>query len=215
MIVIGAKGFAKELLEELVSDKYGYDEKELFFFDDITESMPIKLFDKYTILRNIKEMEDVFLNTSNKFCLGLGEPIHRMNLANKFIELGGLLTSIISSSSKIGSFGTEIGIGTTIIGNAVITNGIKIGKGSLIYMNTSITHDANIGDYVQISPGVSVLGRSTIGNLTLLGSNSVILPDIKIGSNCIIGAGTVVTKDIPDNSVVVGVPGKIIKTNNI
>ena len=44
-----------------------------------------------------------------------------------------------------------------------------------------------------------------------LGSGVVILPDVRIGRSSIIGAGSVVTKDIPAFSVVVGIPGKVIR----
>ena len=43
-----------------------------------------------------------------------------------------------------------------------------------------------------------------------IGSNSTILSGVKIGPNAIIGAGSVVTKDVPENSVVAGVPAKVI-----
>lgn len=43
-----------------------------------------------------------------------------------------------------------------------------------------------------------------------IGANAIILPNVKIGSNVIIGAGAVVTKDVKENSVVAGVPAKII-----
>ncbi len=43
-----------------------------------------------------------------------------------------------------------------------------------------------------------------------IGANVIILPNVKIGPNVIIGAGTVVTKDIKENSVVAGVPAKVI-----
>ncbi|MNG38364.1 Maltose O-acetyltransferase [compost metagenome] len=45
----------------------------------------------------------------------------------------------------------------------------------------------------------------------MLGTNATVLPKVTIGKNVIVGAGAVVTKDVPDNSLVVGIPGKIIK----
>ena len=44
-----------------------------------------------------------------------------------------------------------------------------------------------------------------------LGSNVVVLPGITIGTGAVVGAGTVITKNVPKMSVVVGVPGKVIK----
>ena len=51
----------------------------------------------------------------------------------------------------------------------------------------------------------------TIGDNVFIGAGSIIVKPITIGSNVIIAAGSVVTKDIPDNSMVAGVPAKIIR----
>lgn len=50
-----------------------------------------------------------------------------------------------------------------------------------------------------------------IGNDVWLAANVCVMPGITIGDNVVVGAGAVVTKDIPSNSLVVGVPGKVIK----
>ena len=212
MIVIGAKGFAKELLEDLVSPKYGYNEFNLFFFDDLSKDLGDKLFSKYQILTNISEVENILKNISKEFALGLGTPKYRKKLAEKFELLGGKPKTIISDLAKIGSFNNNIGLGSTIMGGTQITNNIKIGKGVLINLNCTIGHDAEIEDYVELTPSVNISGHCKIGTLTTLGTGAVVIPGVVIGRNCIIGAGSVVTKDVPDNSVVVGIPGKVIKT---
>ena len=53
----------------------------------------------------------------------------------------------------------------------------------------------------------------TIGDNSLIGIGAVILNKAKIGKNCIIGAKALITenKEIPDNSLVVGSPGKIVR----
>ena len=50
-----------------------------------------------------------------------------------------------------------------------------------------------------------------IENGASIGSSSTIMCGVRIGENAIVGAGAVVTKDVPPNSVVAGVPAKIIK----
>ena len=58
-----------------------------------------------------------------------------------------------------------------------------------------------------------MLHGCTIGDNSLIGIGAVILNNAKIGKNCIIGAKALITenKDIPDNSLVVGSPGKVIR----
>lgn len=54
------------------------------------------------------------------------------------------------------------------------------------------------------------VGCIEVMNNVFIGANSMILYDVKIGNNVIVAAGSVVTKDIPDNSIVGGVPAKVI-----
>lgn len=51
----------------------------------------------------------------------------------------------------------------------------------------------------------------TIGDNCWLASNVTVCPGVTIGNGCVIGAGAVVTKDVPDNSLVVGVPGRVVR----
>ena len=79
-----------------------------------------------------------------------------------------------------------------------------------------------IGKESYIAAGVYILAhdftremhRNTqIGDFCFIGINSIVLPGITIGNNVIVGSGSIVTKDIPSNSIVVGNPAKVIKTD--
>lgn len=87
-----------------------------------------------------------------------------------------------------------------------------------------------IGDDVQITKGVTILthdyawavlkrvtgevlgsaGRVQIGNNVFIGMNSTILKGVTIGDNVVIGANSLINKSVPPNSVVAGVPAKVI-----
>lgn len=207
MLIVGAKGFAKEILETIKPD----DLNHLVFYDDINILNNHKLFGCFRIIQNEIEAIEYFKTIDNRFTIGIGNPILRNKMVNKFLNLGGILTSTIGSKNNIGSYEINIGEGTNILNSVTISNSVNIGKCCLIYYNIMITHDCEIGDYVELSPGATILGRSKIGNYCQIGANATILPDIRIGNNVIVGAGAVVTKDIPDNCVVAGVPAKILK----
>lgn len=70
-----------------------------------------------------------------------------------------------------------------------------------------------IGDYCTIGHG-AILHGCALGNRVLVGSNAVIFNGVTVGDGAIIGMGSVIpdNKNIPSKSVVVGVPGKIVRT---
>jgi sugar O-acyltransferase (sialic acid O-acetyltransferase NeuD family) len=208
MLVLGAKGFAKEVLEILF--QIG-DTKDLKFYDDLSTNLGKTLFSQFEILKSIDEAKAYFHHIDNRFTIGLGNPSIRKQLHDRLTNIGGVLTSTISNKSTIGRFDVEIGHGANIMTGVIITNSIKIGMASLINLNTTIGHDSVIGDFVEMSPGSHVSGNCKIGDYSVLGTNSVLLPKVKIGNNVIVGAGAVVNKDVPDNVVVAGIPAKIIK----
>lgn len=206
MLIIGAKGFAKEVLE-LFHER---DElANLAFYDDINKTN--LLYGKFKVLNNEDEVKVHFQKFGNEFTIGLGNPFLRNKLYKKFSALGGICTTVISSSAKIGSYDVNIGHGTNILAGAIFSNSTKIGIAGIVYYNVAITHDCCIGDFVELSPNVQLLGRCKIGNFTQIGAGSIVLPDIEIGDNVIIGAGSVITRSIPSNSVAVGTPARVIK----
>jgi carbonic anhydrase/acetyltransferase-like protein (isoleucine patch superfamily) len=115
----------------------------------------------------------------------------------------------------------EIGENSSVWPGAVIRGDfgkITIGRNTAIEDNCVIhsgsphsdVKDITIGDEVHVGHGAVVNGHK-IGNNVLIGMNATVLHDAEIGNFCIIGANCLVGEGmkIPDNSFVVGVPGKI------
>lgn len=207
MLIIGAKGLAKEILQICHDNN---ELENLCFYDDVNNNVQ-KLYNTFNIIESVETAKNYFNKIDSRFTIGIGNPILREKLYKKLEAVGGKITSTISNNTSIGSYDVSIDKGANILDGVRISNSVKIGKLALIYYNAVITHDCVIGNFVEISPNVNILGRATIGDYTHLGANSTILPDIKIGNNVKIGAGAVVTMNIPDNCTAVGVPAKIIK----
>lgn len=208
MLIIGAKGFAKEVLEILHQKG---ETNNLCFYDDVNTDNPEKLYDLFPILTNLQQVKDHFKTISPQFTLGVGNPALRIQLYQKIKECGGMLTSTISKNVEIGSFNIEIGEGCNILGGVKISNEVTVGRGTMIYYNSIITHDVTIGQFCEISPDVKLLGRCIIGDFVRIGSGSIIFPDVTIGNNVVIAAGSVVRSDFPDNVMIAGIPAEIKK----
>jgi serine O-acetyltransferase len=103
--------------------------------------------------------------------------------------------------------------------------GAKIGKGVFIDhgMGVVIGETAVVGDGALIYQGVTLGGTGkqtgkrhpTLGKSVILGAGAKVLGNLQIGDNVRIGAASVVLRDIPSNSTVVGVPGRIIRRDEL
>lgn len=131
------------------------------------------------------------------FLYRLGRLYFEKDLEDKIGQMHGLLRSTCACEIY---FSTRIDIGfhlTHSIGT-VIGSRNTIGKGFIAYQNCTIGHDhddqngAIIGDQVTLMPYSSIIG------------------DITVGDNVIIGAYTMVKRDVPSNTVLAGIPGKVV-----
>jgi len=103
--------------------------------------------------------------------------------------------------------------------------GATIGKGLFIDhgIGVVIGETAVIGDNVTMYQGVTLGGTGkekgkrhpTIGNNVMISAGAKILGSFTIGDNSKIGAGSVVLSEVPPNSTVVGVPGRVVKRDNV
>jgi maltose O-acetyltransferase len=117
--------------------------------------------------------------------------------------------------------------------NVYVGNCVNVSIGSHCHINENVfIQGATIGNFVMIAPGVAILNskHNTI-NVDLpmikqgqvrslnpiieddvwLGRNAIILPGVIVAKGTVVGAGAVVTKNFEPNSIVGGVPAKLIK----
>ena len=103
--------------------------------------------------------------------------------------------------------------------------GAQIGKGFFIDHGSGVIigETAIIGDNVTLYQGVTLGGTGkekgkrhpTIGDNVMISAGAKVLGSFTIGENSKIGAGSVVLKAVPPNSTVVGVPGHVVKKNDV
>lgn len=114
-------------------------------------------------------------------------------------------------------FYTDCGKNITIGKNVFINSGCKfqdqggitIGDGALVGHNVvlaTLNHDLAPEKRSSMHPGPIVIEKNA-----WIGSNATILPGVTIGEGAIVAAGAVVTKDVLSNTIVGGVPAKLIK----
>lgn len=103
--------------------------------------------------------------------------------------------------------------------------GAQIGKGFFIDHGSGVIigETTIIGDNVTLYQGVTLGGTGkehgkrhpTIGDNVMISAGAKVLGSFTVGENSKIGAGSVVLKEVPPNSTVVGVPGRVVKRDNM
>jgi len=140
---------------------------------------------------------------------GIGSPLRRRWVEE--LELRGYrFETLIHKDAYVGD-DVEIGEGCIVCPGVIVTTDVQIGRHCILNVKASINHDCVLGDFVTISPGATIGGGVEIGDETWVGIGATIIQRVKIGKGVFIAAGAVVINDISDNSLVMGVPAKVVK----
>lgn len=115
-----------------------------------------------------------------------------------------------------GSYIRVIKGGNLILNGGFINEGVQITCASKIEIGKgcTIARDVVIRDYdghMIDLPDYEITKPITIGDHVWIGNRAVILKGVNIGDGAIVAAGALVTKDVPANSIVAGIPAKVVK----
>ena len=117
-------------------------------------------------------------------------------------------------SPKI-KFGNDVQVGRYATITAI--EEIEIGDGCLLSEYVYISdHSHNVytkNDAPLVKMPLIRKGPVRIGNQCFIGFRSIVMPGVTLGDRCVVGAGAVVTRSFPSNSVIAGVPAKLIRMN--
>ena len=142
--------------------------------------------------------------------VAIGDPVSRKKIVDKLPSHTKYFT-FIHHTAQIMNDNIEIGEGSFIGANSIVTTNVKIGKHSLLNRGCHIGHDTVIGDYLSMMPNSVISGNVNVGDCFYMGTNSSIREKINICDNVTIGLNSGVVKDINDEGVYVGLPVKKIK----
>jgi sugar O-acyltransferase (sialic acid O-acetyltransferase NeuD family) len=187
--LIGNGGHAREVMAQMGI-------KLVRFVDDqymSNDTLPLSELDieKYEVMVAIADPRDMY------------DTIQRLPKGVRFFTFAHPTALIMDD--------VEIGEGSFIGANSILTTNIKIGKHAILNRGNHIGHDCVIGDFFSAMPGSVVSGNVRIYDLVYLGNNSTIKEKLSIHSLTTIGMNGAVVKHIGESGTYVGVPVKKIK----
>jgi acetyltransferase-like isoleucine patch superfamily enzyme len=141
----------------------------------------------------------------------------------KIFDFVNLYGCTIGDDTKVGTFveiqkNATIGKNCKISSHTFICEGVHIEDNVFVghnvtFINDKIPKSVNENGSMQSEKDWKVI-ETFIKKGSSIGSSATIMCGVTVGENAIVGAGAVVTKDVPPNSIVAGVPAKIIKSIN-
>ena len=107
--------------------------------------------------------------------------------------------------------GVEVGGGSILYPGVKANVGCSIGAHCTVNMNVALGHDVRLEDFATVSPGAALGGYTRVGEGAFIGIGASLIQGVTIGAWSVVGAGAVVIEDVEPNTVVAGVPARVIK----
>lgn len=160
---------------------------------------------KAALEKNAAAIEDVVVEADRR---NSAVPLLDVKGVNARIEPGALIRDRV-----------EIGDRAVIMMGAIINIGAMVGEDTMIDMGAVLGGRAIVGKRCHVGAGAVLAGVVEPASATpvvveddvLIGANAVVLEGVRIGRGAVIAAGCVVVADVPENAVVAGIPGRVIK----
>jgi sugar O-acyltransferase (sialic acid O-acetyltransferase NeuD family) len=199
LIVVGASGFGRELLQ-YVQDAHrntpGVHVKG-FLDDDPAKAGGGIVGD--TLSYPIGE--------DDRFIISLGDPGLRRALAERLSRRGARFVSIVHPTAYVAP-SARIGDGCIIGPFASVGSYVQLEDHVLLNLYAAVGHDARIGSFCVFSPHSVANGGSQLDAGVFLGTHATITPGIRVGAGSRVAVGAAVYRDVPRGSLAVGNPAK-------
>ena len=206
LAILGASGHGTVLADIALLSGY---EKVVFFDDAWPDKTQIGVW-------GIVGSTDALLNSLDQFdgCIvGIGNNSIRREKQILLERHQAPLIKLIHPSAVISSFAT-VGLGSTVMANAVINPFAKVAQGCIVNTAATIDHDCSIGAFCHLSPGVNLAGGVYIDIESWVGIGATVKQCVNLGQNVIVGAGAVVVNDVPNDVTVIGCPAVPIRNKD-
>ncbi|MCK8606756.1 2,3,4,5-tetrahydropyridine-2,6-dicarboxylate N-acetyltransferase [Apilactobacillus ozensis] len=135
-------------------------------------------------------------------------PLIDMKNINARIEPGAVIRDQVSiGNNAVIMMGALINIGAEIGDNSMIDMGVVMGGRAIVGKHSHIGAGAVLAGVVEPASAEPV----TIGDNVMIGANVVVIEGVHVGDGAVVAAGAVVTEDVEPNTLVAGMPARVIK----
>ncbi len=204
LLIVGAGGFGREMYSAAI-EAVGYG--ELFTVGGFLDARSNALdgFDGYPPI--VGTPDDYVPGPHDVFITALGSIAARRRCADAIAARGGRFISVIHRTASLG-MNVEVGEGSFIAHNVVLTADIEVGRHACVFHNTSIGHDCRLGDFSHVYAQCTLGGAVMVGEGASVFPGSRVVPRRTIGAGATVGIGSVVVLNVRPRTTVYGNPAQ-------
>lgn len=202
LILIGAGGYAKSVLDSLDLERYEF----CGFIDSFKPEGSTHL--GYPVLAST--VQDFAERDNYSYFISIGNNTNRLEKFFKLQQLGCKIVNVVDKTALV-SRNSSIGIGVFVGKMAIVNSGVTVGDNVIINTKSLVEHGCFIGNHCNISTNTTLNGDVIVEDYAFVGSSSVINGQLRIGESALVGSGAVVIRNVEPRTVVAGVPAKYIK----
>jgi sugar O-acyltransferase (sialic acid O-acetyltransferase NeuD family) len=208
ILILGAGGHAQVIADILLQMQHAGEQATPVGYLDDDPNKQGQLLLGMPVLGRIADLACV---VHDALIVAIGDNSTRRNLFDRLLQQGERFVTARHPKAVIAS-DVRIGAGTAICAGVIINPGAVIGANVILNTGCTVDHHNAIGDHAHIAPGVHLGGDVQIGAGTLVGIGATVMPQRHVGAWSIVGAGALVYADLPSHAVALGVPARVIRS---
>jgi len=205
LLIVGAGGFGREVLQWARDAWPEHAERIAGFLSDD----PRRLDGFSTGLEILGRVDAYEQHPGDYLLLGIGVAYSRRIVAERLIARGAEFATLVHPTAVVAR-SARVGRGSVVCPGAVVSDSATLGTCVLVNYHASFGHDSSAGDFAVLSPYATLGGGATIGDDVFLGLHASVGPGRIVGARSKVSANSCVLSDTPADSIIYGVPGRIV-----
>jgi len=205
IIVVGAGGFGREVAEWA---RQAWPDHADRLAGMVSED-PDALRCKQCHLPIIGRPSDFEPQAGDFFVLGIGIPRIRRAVTERLLARGARFLTLIHPSAIVMP-SAVVGIGSVVCPQVIVSADTTLGRFSLLNYCASLGHDAAVGAFSVLSPYATLGGAASVDEDVFLALHATVGPRVKVGARSSIAANSCALANVPADSLVYGVPGRVV-----